>query len=218
MTLDEWVGLSASERNALRRDWSRDEGSWLELLHEACARFEAEYGGHRLINAIGGSAWQAPIYEPSIWVTTALFSPQLIEELPDRYLMFRVVQHQIDDNKQAYLRTWTLVLGQPLGWSEKRVLAWARKYHEHGLDGRDRGWFYHEDEYYCILDFLVPTSVRKKLSFKELAKLEGRLKTAIAQHGSSPLWLSPYDWDAARERINTILGEYGAALPRVRRR
>jgi hypothetical protein len=133
MTLDDWVALSPTERNSLRRDWPQEGGEWLGLLEEACSRFAAEYGGHSLINAIDSSAWHAASYEPSILVTTALFSPEVIEELPDRYLTFRVVQLQIEGNKQAYLRTWKLVLGQLLGWSEERVRAWAREHHEAGL-------------------------------------------------------------------------------------
>src|SRR5262245_218820 len=146
MTLKDWVSLTPEERNRLRREWPRSGGYWPSLLQEACRRFRKDYGSHPLINAIHTSAWHAASYEPSILVTTARFSPQVIEELPDRYLTFRVVQHQIEDNKQTYLKTWTLVLGQVLGWSEREVREWAKENHEDGLDGKDGGMFYHEDE------------------------------------------------------------------------
>jgi hypothetical protein len=212
MTLDDWVLLTAEKRNQLRKDWPREGGNWLGLLEEACARFRGQFGGHPLINAIGYSKWHFATFEPSICVTTALFSPQLIEELPDRYLTFRVVQDPIEDNKQFYLRTWTLVLGELLGWSENQVRQWAREHHEDGLDGKDL-FFYHEEAEKYILGLIVPLSLREQIGFRNYQLVIQRVREAIVRYGSSPLWLSPYDWGAARARINWLLGEYGASLP-----
>src|SRR5262245_31335325 len=108
ITLNQWINLPPDDRNSHRRRWERDGGDWMDLLSEARARFEAEFGSHPLINCISQSAWHSASYEPSIIVTTALYAAQLIEELPDRFCTFRVVQDQILDNREFYLRYWTL--------------------------------------------------------------------------------------------------------------
>ena len=144
MTLEEWDALEPGERNRERRTWPRDRGYWRDLLHEATGRLKREFGEHPLINHIDHSEWHSARYEPAILVVTALWSPQRIEELPDRYHTFAVSQEPVLDNKDYYLRTWNLVLGELLGWSELRVGEWARQNHEDGLDGKE-SFFYHED-------------------------------------------------------------------------
>jgi hypothetical protein len=59
MTLDQWIELSPEDRNALRRRWDHDGGDWIDLLSDARARFEAEFGSHPLINQISQCAWHA---------------------------------------------------------------------------------------------------------------------------------------------------------------
>jgi len=216
MTLDEWIELSAPDRNALRRGWERDSGDWMDLLSEARARFEAKFRSHPLINYIGQSAWHAASYEPSILVTTALYSPQLIEELPDRFCTFRIVQEQVLDNRDHYLRYWVLVFNELLGWPEAQTRRWACKWDD-GLNGRDGAMFYHEDPYYYALPVVILESLRAsqpEAPFSVRWKLFSEVLQAIRSHGSEPIWLSPYDWDAARERINVVLSAAGGRLPR----
>jgi hypothetical protein len=214
MTLDEWIELSPDDRNAHRRRWERDSGDWMDLLSEARARFEAKFRSHPLINYISQSAWHSASYEPSVLVTTALYSPQLIEELPDRFCTFRVVQEQVLDNRDFYLRYWTLVFSELLGWSEAQTREWARKWDD-DLNGRNGSMFYHEDPYY----YALPAVIRESLPAaqaeprRSMALFTDVLR-AIRSHGSEPIWLSPYNWDAARERINAVLSEAGGRLPR----
>jgi hypothetical protein len=207
LTLDEWTALTPGERNRERRTWPRDEGYWLDLLHEATDRFKGEFGGHPLINHIDHSAWYSAASEPAILVVTALWSPQRIEELPDRYHTFGVLQEPILGNKDCYLREWNLVLGELLGWSETRVREWARQNWEDGLDGKD-SVFYHEDPIAYVVDLLIPQPIRERVCGLPYVQLRSHLHQAIQRYGSSPLWLSPYDWKGARERIDAILSEY----------
>jgi hypothetical protein len=214
MTLDEWIEISPGDRNSHRRLWERDRGGWIELLSEARARFETRFRSHPLINYISQSAWHEASYEPSIIVTTALYPPQVIEDLPDRFCTFRVVQDQVLGNRDFYLRYWALLFSELLGWSEPQTREWARKWDD-DLNGRKGSMFYHEDPY----SYALPTVIRESLP---AAQLEARrwmplveeARRAIRSHGSEPIWLSPYDWDDARLRINTILKEAGGRLPR----
>ncbi len=209
MTLKEWIELTPEERNRERRTWPRDAdgGYWSDLLSEARDRFEEQFGDHPLINYIGTSAWHASGYEPSIIVTTALWTPQRIEELPDRYLTLAVTQKPIEDNKDYYLRTWKLVLGELLGWSPEQVREWARAHHEDDLNGNG-SFFYHEDAVDHIVWLLVPDQLRERLVGLPRVELKQKLIAAIAHYGSQPLWDAPYDWQAAKARIEATISEY----------
>jgi hypothetical protein len=213
MTLDEWIGLSPAERNEHRRSWERDSGEWLDLLRAAHARFEAEYKSQPLINYIGYSKWYGAAYEPSILVTTALYPPQLIEELPDRFCTFRVAQEAILGVRDEYLRYWMLLFRELLGWTEAQTLDWARSY-DSDLNGAHNQLFYHEDPYYYALPEVVRQSVPpEQTQGWPLIDLTGDVCKAIRSHGSEPIWLSPYDWDAARSRVNVVLDKVGGRLP-----
>jgi hypothetical protein len=75
--------------------------------------------------------------------------------------------------------------------------------------------FYHEDAFH----YALPVVLRESLPG---AQSEARRSTAlyldvlgaIRLHGSEPIWLSTYDWDAARERVNAVLSAAGGMLPR----
>jgi hypothetical protein len=104
VTLDEWIELSPAERNERRRHWlydpeglalrkqelavGRHAAEWSDLLSNACILFKAKFGSHPLINHIGQSVQIRSQEEPSIIVTTGLHTPQLIEEVPDRFCTF----------------------------------------------------------------------------------------------------------------------------------
>jgi hypothetical protein len=214
MTLDDWIELSPDDRNVRRRRWERDRGEWMALLSQARARFEAEFRTHPLINHIGESVWQSSREEPSILVATALYSPQRIEELPDRFCTFRVVQDQVLDRRDFYLRYWTLLFGELLGWPEARTHEWATRWDDE-LNERRSSLFYHEDPYYYAIPVVIRESLPTAQSHAHLSMaMDADVRRAIRSHGSDPIWLSPYDWEAARERVNVVLRSAGGRLPR----
>ena len=209
-TLDEWVALSPEERNRLRREWSgydefflnqnwrREEGYWLVLLEQATERFKVEYGKHPLINYISFMG-KIVEYEPGIVVTTALSTLQRIEELPDRYLTFAVYQEPIADTKRYYIRSWELAFGHFLGWSKERVTTWAEKWGD-GLDGK-QPMFYHEDEMWYVAPLLVPPEAKEKLDHPGLFRLENEIHRALRH----PLGEHPYDWNEAKDRVESVI-------------
>jgi hypothetical protein len=213
MTLDEWIMLSPAERNEHRLHWEHDCGEWQDLLTDARGRFEARFGSHPLIRHIGQYA--SAEYDPAISVTTALYSPQIIEELPDRFCTFRVAQTPILDSRDFYLRYWVLLFAELLGWTKEETLEWAHQWDD-DLNGRNGfSWFYHEDAYYYVLPVVVSKSIStdSRDTHHRITLCE-EICNAIRSHASEPIWLSPYDWDAARARVNAILSKVGGRLPR----
>lgn len=214
MTLDEWIELSPDDRNAHRWRWERDGGDWMELISEARARFDSLFRSHPLINRISEGGWPAAGNEPCILVTTALYAPQLIEDLPDRFCTFHVVQEQVLDNRDYYLRYWTLLFNELLGWSEDQTREWALKWDD-DLNGRIDSMIYHEAPHYYALPLVIraslPTGVTE--TYPEMPLYMGVLR-AIHTHVSEPIWLSPHDWNSARERVNEFLSAVGGRLPR----
>lgn len=215
MTLDEWIELSPVERNNHRRGWECNRGEWTDLLATAQARFETAYKSHLLVNLISRSGWHGTSNEPSILVTTALYTPQRIEELPDRFCTFRVVQEPVLDNRDHFLKVWSIVLNEMLGWDESRTLKWAERWDDE-LNGRKAAsMFYHDDPYTRILPLIVAESVPPdSLRGYQDIELQNAVCRAIRSRGSEPIWLTPYDWDAARFRVNDLLGQIGGQLPR----
>jgi hypothetical protein len=223
MTLDEWTSLSSEARNDERRSWPSKTGPldrnhyWHELLAEAAERFKREFGKHPLVNHIGTSAWFDTSTEPSILVTTALWPPQRIEELPDRYYTFGVVQNPILKNKDHYLESWTVALGELAGWSPEKVREWAREKWEDRLDGKDEGMIYHDEPERYIVSLLVPEELHHRLGAEARFELTRKLFEAICppiggDFFGSPLLSGSYDWEATRKRVKEIIETYAAVL------
>jgi len=194
-----WIALTAVERNQYRRKWKRKDDSWFDLIKEACRRFRLEYGHHPQINTIHDCLGFET--EPSISVVTALHTPEIIEELPDRYCTFRVVQQQAKDTKDYYLACWTLTLSHLLNWTEEMVKNWALTHHSEGLNGIDR-WFTHEEPDYYITDLLIPNTMRK-----QRWRLNNELFDALRQDGHSAHGISHYDWEAAKQRVQAVINK-----------
>jgi hypothetical protein len=210
MTLDEWIALTPHQRNVHRADWGRHdsmehgEPPWGGLLREATKRFQSEFGNHPLINRIEDSA------AICIHVTTALYPPQIVEEIPDRYCHFLVVQEPINASRDYYIRYWAILFEELLGWTEAQSRDWALRWDDE-LNGRTDGLFYHEDIYYYVLDtVLLHSGVNRQPPIGLFREIE----SAIQLNASSPIWLSPVDWNAVRNRVNDILSAIGGKLPR----
>ena len=118
-------------------------------------------------------------------------------------------------NKASDLSGWKHVLALMLGWSEERVVAWARQY-EDGLDGRDDGLFYHETAIYYIVPLLVPAGIRQQLDGLQEIEFCGRIQQTIENGNSFCLCDPNHDWEAAKDRVEKILNEYGHSLADAR--
>ncbi|HEV2693692.1 MAG TPA: hypothetical protein VG347_12435 [Verrucomicrobiae bacterium] len=83
MKLAEWVGKTPRERNRLRRQWVQQNlVKFSPLLEEACEQFRREFSKHPSVLRVGLSLAH---HEACINVTTSLWFPERVEELPDRY-------------------------------------------------------------------------------------------------------------------------------------
>lgn len=211
MTLDEWIALSPDERNEIRFGWTwrygdadtgraRWEKEGLPLVSEAADRFRQENGKHPLINHIAPNVSLFGNSEPAIHVVTALFPPQRIEDLPDRFATFAVQQEPILSNKESYLIYWRLVLGEFLGWTPQQVDDWAAEKWLDGLDGKD-GLFYHEPPCYYIELLLVPNDIKPYVRSDEVCDAIGE-----------PMSRTPYGWAAAKERVRLVIERLRAGL------
>jgi hypothetical protein len=116
--------------------------------------------------------------------------------------------------KPRYLRAWSNILSVFLGWTKERIDRWASTWEE-GLNSSAseiKGWFYHETAEYYVVPFLIPDTLRRRLTPIELNHLGERLQRAITLGNSRIEFADDYDWYAAKGRVEAVLGEYGERL------
>lgn len=206
-TLDDWAALSAEERNRLMGSWFTLE-RWRDplgvghtplhyLLDEAAARFRAQYGNHPLVTAVAFH-WPDHGGEPCLSVSTRLFPPQRVEDLPVLFMTFPVRQEPMALRRWWYVEEWRLLLTHLAGWTDEQVDALAQE-HDRGLWGGDSGLFYHETAAFHIAHLLVPRSVWQSIHAhaKVRGEIEGALRVVLCSE--------PYDWDAARARVAEVV-------------
>jgi hypothetical protein len=113
-----------------------------------------------------------------------------------------------------YVKLWYAIFGEFLGWTRAEVIRWAEQYETEIKE--DRFPFNHETPVYYVTPVLVPQSIRSKMHGFELIHFENRLESTIKGYGE-PLWAKPdeYDWKAAKQRVESILNEYGESLANV---
>lgn len=222
MNLDEWIGLSKDERFKIRQSWRKTWPDWSHLLDEAIERFSAEFGSQPEVVRVDPSYQFAKdddsltnglVSDPTICVTTALTAPEILEELPGRYAYFTVRQEPFGGTRNVYLRDWSVILKNLLGWSEDQLLRWAQEHHQDDLMGKNV-WFDHNSPCSYVVELLIPDEMRIVLEGPERCLYHERLERAIIEQGENPVDL-PCDWDAVRSRVNAVLKEIGASLPNV---
>ncbi len=98
-----------------------------------------------------------------------------------------------------------------LGWSDAQINEWALKWDD-DLNGRNGSVLSHEDVYYYAVPEIVHASGAKPDG--PVHSTLRALEVAIQYQASSPIWLSPVDWNAVRARLNDILVPIGGRLPR----
>jgi hypothetical protein len=215
MDLDDWCKLTTEQRNDRRLGWSQPSQEFYpdahRLLDEAVSRFAAAFGDHPLIYHVTGWHWTGhkylatPIrtyFEPTIAVLTALYAPQRIESIPDRFMTFAVVQDQMEDAKQYTIEAWRSVATNVFDWPVERVNQLAEKYAD-GLCGRD-AWFYHETAMSHFLPNAIPQDLHPAagLRFRDLI---GKLEAAIELNESYRDPDRPTNWAMIRADVESIL-------------
>jgi hypothetical protein len=117
-------------------------------------------------------------------------------------------------NKKVYLDAWAQCLGTLLAWPEEQVYNWSMKW-QHGLDGNDKGWFYHETAMHYVTPLLIPDSLSVRLDPRQLSDLDHCIEDAIRHPescGGTIDDVKTFDWHAAKERVEGVLNDYGETL------
>jgi hypothetical protein len=117
-----------------------------------------------------------------------------------------------------YREYWVRALHEILGWPKQRTLDWSKKWEELIKSGIAVGSFFHEEPSYYIIPLFTskPLGARIREENRSFAsRLMSRLQTAITPpegpSSNDPL----YDWSAAKQRVENVLADYGATLPRI---
>jgi hypothetical protein len=126
--------------------------------------------------------------------------------------------HSIAENKPYYIKAWRHVLEGWLHWSEERIQRWVAAW-EADLEGRGSVFFYHETATYYMIPLLIRDALAERLRVhsrgveraSDLIYVEGELFKA-AGSGIDECENS-FDWDAARKRVESVLGRYGESIP-----
>jgi hypothetical protein len=120
-------------------------------------------------------------------------------------------------NKDYYIAIWEEMLRSLLGWPRARVLEWVDDFEqevgEPFLDNPN-DIFYHKSPQDWAVGLLIPRSLRDRLSPSEWLDLEARLLEALRDERY--YWDVPIgtDWEPFKAKVEQVLSEYGASLPR----
>ena len=110
--------------------------------------------------------------------------------------------------RRRYVEVWQQLLVDWLGWSADRFTDFVARY-DADLNDAGNPLFYHYDELYYVLRYLVPNDLAAELSgrntekqfYNDLAALESEVGAAITGRPHLPTWgRHGFDWDAARAR------------------
>lgn len=210
MKLDHWVSLTEEQRNKLRRktmDCSKGLDEVAEALREAADRFREEFGDEPRVTHVGYGRF-------CIVVKTHLYADQLIESLPAKYCELPVQQFPFLDLRDYCLRTFEEFTGRLLGWTKEQAHEWAYSKFRDDLE-LGIGLLYHDKPYRALSLLLTPVELRNvkdwyetwppPLSPTQNLPLWSRVARILHQSGSDPFWLSPYDWDGAKAKIDAAI-------------
>jgi hypothetical protein len=117
------------------------------------------------------------------------------------------------DSALHFYGIWKGILSELLGWSEEETHQWATKFEEYLQDSHDI--FFHRPPQYWLTWVLIPDSLKQRLKKLEVVDLERRL---VEEFGGDKVYDMPLDtdWKPYREKVQGLLAEYGAELPRLR--
>ena len=122
--------------------------------------------------------------------------------------------------KVSFLKIWIRGFAALRGWTEAQTLEWAAKWHD-AFEAKDEGRiFFHQSAEEWMVFELFSESLKTRLRQRDAAlprrpELEARLSDAI--RGAHPRIevenFTDQDWQAAKLRVQAVLGEFGETLP-----
>lgn len=119
-----------------------------------------------------------------------------------------------DDRKQFehYVETWVRALQVFARRPKSTVLEWARRF-EYDITP---GLFFHELPMYYVAEVIVPPRLESSLHVFDLIKLREQILDVI-ENGDPFCDEDPdFDWEAAKDRVERLLNEYGDSLSNLR--
>lgn len=119
-----------------------------------------------------------------------------------------------DDRKEFehYVETWVRALQVFARCPKSTVLEWARLF-EYNVTP---GWFFHELPMYYVAEVIVPPRLESSLHVFDLIKLREQILDVI-ENGDPFCDEDPdFDWEAAKDRVERLLNEYGDSLSNLR--
>ncbi len=115
----------------------------------------------------------------------------------------------MDLYKQWYTAAWKDTLAHLLRWDSAAIDRWFAS-RSFVLDFEAT---YHETPVYDVLPELIPQELRNTLSTQDRYKLEFLVQQAFTDGQSEWPGNEGYDWVLAREKIDSVLAQYGYSLP-----
>lgn len=189
-------------------DWQKlsDSERWT-ALREVAVRFAQQFKHVPAVNYIENSTTH-------ICVGTSLPRKELIAELPVEFEGVPVKQEGLREMMDGFITTWRLVLNRVGGWPKEKIDSWITgeiNNRQHSI--LYSSWLLHEPPLYWASYALVPDALRI-----DLQKAKNCIQAAI-RAGFRPNddqfflhWNREFDWDAARERVQTAIHELEAEM------
>lgn len=111
-----------------------------------------------------------------------------------------------------YICVWRQVLGGWLGWDDCRVQKFIDRWWQDMAAPDSVTDYYHDFPIECVASVLVPRNLcnRKDIHPIEVAKA---IEQAVFNGPCEAHCWASYDWNAARQRVESALATYGASLP-----
>ncbi|MDQ2686258.1 MAG: hypothetical protein M3Y28_00150 [Armatimonadota bacterium] len=119
-------------------------------------------------------------------------------------------------DKEYYLTTWVKMLHGLLGWSKADVLQWSRKSAKLNYLDNPNDALYHESPVYWAVDLLIPDALWRELAPLQRVLIRRDLLQAL-DHGQQYTIPQGTDWNSYADKVEQVLGRFGASLPRSRR-
>lgn len=228
MDLSDWSSLPESLQRELVIKWYKEDSALYEY-HSMAEKAAKVLKEELKLNAdvknvmVGageelGIGRPLPIRENILHVCTLLPGRRMIENLPARFLGFRVEQLNLKEKRDAFLETLTFVTDKLRGWTRSEtIMRVDEHYRNEPLNDSLSGGFLFDivydkgplDRALCV----IALELKKELPNVDVVNLRNRMTSviseAITEAGSReynhPNRAQNLDWDSVRIKINDII-------------